>query len=484
MHTTIFISDNQIRIIRAKFVNQKLKSKRVIALTLNDGIVEDGLIKNEEEFMKILYGLKNASSDILKDVTLVLDGRYAITKKIDIPKLTKKQMEATVQGEMAELTESYGELNYDYSLYDKKKTLLCCAIPKNIADDYYKIFLSHGIKIKKIDLGINAIIKLTQKIKEFRNKTYVINIIYSNNILSLLFENNNYVLSTRLKINEPRESEKYIEDIYNKLSTFIQFNKAQKSDFQINYSYYFGLDENEIEKLIEINGYENIEIVDSRNLFSLNTKHNPSNFIFNIAALLGQEKDINLLVDNKKENTKSKKISLAIPIYSVIFLIAIVLAAKNYLSIYYDLQRLDAEINKVKLYTDDPENKTAYEKIQKTQTMLDDLQTATKSLEDFESNLPKQAILNSDKFNKIFSACEESVSISALTFTSADKTLTLDANAVNAIDITNFVKRLKATKIFLENENGIIYNGYKMDSATQLYKFKLKCILKAGEANE
>ncbi len=483
MRTTIFISDNQIRIVNAKFANRKLKAKRVISLPLKDGVIEDGLIKNEEEFSRTLYNFKTASPELLKDTILVLDSRHTITKKIDIPKLTKKQIELTVQNEMFELAESYGELNADYSLLSNKKILLCCAIQKKIADDYDQIFMSHGIKLKKIDIGINAIIKLAQKIKEFKNKTFVINIIHSNNILSLLFENNNYVLSIRMKINEPRNSEKYIDDVYNKLSTFMQFNKAQKSEFQINYSYYSGLVETEIEKLREINTYENIEIIDLKDVFNINTKHNPSNFIFNVAALLEQKKDINLLTD-KKTDIEKKKSKFSTSILSIIFLIAVVIGAITFLNSYRDIQNLDADLNKVNLYVKDGTNKSAYDQAEKTKKMLDEIKKTNKSIDEFEKSLSNKFILSSDKFNKIFSVCEESVSISALVFSSENNSLTLEAKAVNPSDIINFVSRLRGTNIFLKDEEGITYDGYKLDSATQVYNFKVKCKLKVGGSDE
>lgn len=465
MQTVVYISDKELQIANGK---RSGKLKRLIIIPIPEGVVTNGIINDIEQLCSIILSLK---FKFIK-TKLILDNIYVITKRLEIPRLNKKQIEMVVRSELADALDSFDELVYNYSLHEKNRVLLCCAIERKIIDSYKQLFDMCNIKLNSIDIGINGLIKFTQTVSNLKKKTFVINVVRDENILSLLFENNSYVLSTRLRLNNT--DDEMIDELYNKLSSLIQFNKAQKTEFELTASYYCGLSDMQLEKLNQL-VENNMHIGNLNGMFKFKTLFDWSSVIYLMTGCYTIKHDVNFLITRAAPKLKRVSIRNVFATFATTFLVLI--GGMYYAYLFRENESLIEKIKRTEISVNDSSFKNSYTEALANSNQLDLSNTILTSTQKINDSISKTPVINSIKFNKIFAACEKNVSISALEFSANDKTLKLTANAINASDVTNFMSRLKTLGIFTD----VNYPGYKLNTSSNSYTFSATCYLKAGD---
>lgn len=96
-------------------------------------------------------------------------------KNLIVPKIKDKEIHAIVKEEIDSLENGEHDLIYDYTILKDKLVdkpgieILCCAMKKQMIEDYLNIFDDVGIEITAIDISLNAIDKLIEDIIRLSN---------------------------------------------------------------------------------------------------------------------------------------------------------------------------------------------------------------------------------------------------------------------------------------------------------------------------
>lgn len=295
MKTSIYINNDVMQIVRVKGRRYKYDS-----IVLNEGTVLNGVILDPEEMTKKLKEHRKK----LGKVTVVVDSSNIMTKKMQIPKLSKKKSLSVIKSEF-DLGEGH-EYIYDMNLLQKGKkenTILGCAVPKEFMGKYLTVFKEARIKVLRIDVAINGVVKYVGKLPVFKGKTFLMNIISDNTLLSLLFENGTYILSNRNRMFNEVGSEAYVSELYSKYSSMTQFAKMQKVETEILDSYYIGIDTRtmrtfkkyvrENDSVLTVESYKDME--------------RDMDYIYAIMGNLVNKEDIDLKVKQKTVSSSKKK---------------------------------------------------------------------------------------------------------------------------------------------------------------------------------
>ena len=222
---------------------------------LPEGTMLDGAIMEEDALKDVLRIINKKGID---DCKLVIDSGQIVHKNLIVPKIKDKEIHAIVKEEIDSLENGEHDLIYDYTILKDKLVdkpgieILCCAMKKQMIEDYLNIFDDVGIEITAIDISLNAIDKLIEDIIRLSQRNFVIAVINGNDIALYLFEEGKYVFSNRSRLFSERGSSSFTMEVSNILIKFKQFIKTADYNQNIERVYFCGLDDYEEKMLFEV----------------------------------------------------------------------------------------------------------------------------------------------------------------------------------------------------------------------------------------
>ena len=457
MKTVIYINNDCIQIVYGQSTQNGIKIKSKESVLLEEGTILNGVIIDSEELVAKLFPLRTK----LKNVTVLIDNSNISVKRITTPKLKKNQMQNVVKNEFGFPLDDDTFL-YDVNLYEEntENVAICCAVSRDLVDNYISVFKEAKISIKKIDVAVNAIIKFVELNEELHNKTFVLNIVSNNSMLSVLFEGGKYLLTNRNRLMNEDDTEEYLAEIVTKLSSMIQFNKSEKSVFNIHSSYYLGLDE---ETILEMEDYANrlemgIEILGVEDF----TYSADVEYIYPSMEMAETKKDINLYKVIRDIEIAKLDLDKKIKIFACVFFVCAIVFG-NYGKIRYNnyiLQKEIEEYNEFFVGADSEEIQNEFEETSDArQERLDHIYGVVLSLEhvDRENNLTKAKIETIDQ------EMTDKIELELLKYT--DQVITLSGKSNGELESAKFVHRLKATNLF----TNVSYTGYDITEDVDSY---------------
>lgn len=247
MNTVIHISQEGIHAIHGEFSKGTFTIDYLDTFPLPEESMINGVIADEHALTSALQKLHGANID---KVMLVIGSGNILLKNIKVPKMSKQRLLNFTKDELSSLENANAEdYIYDYAVLNdtvgRGGEILCCGVERSLIKSHLDVFEGAGIKIQSIDVSVYAICKLVTNLKEFHNKTYILNIIDGNNLVTLLFVDNQYTFHNRNRLFAERGSEALISEITRHTSQMIQFAKSQLRDISFDAMYISGVKANE-----------------------------------------------------------------------------------------------------------------------------------------------------------------------------------------------------------------------------------------------
>lgn len=239
MKASVYMSNRYVSII----IGDSLKKINSIYRTvLPEGCMINGVITNSErvtQFLKEYFTMKDISLD---DVSLVIDSTQIITKVLDLPLLKEKELLNVIKKELNELTD-VNSLVYDYLILrqDKKQVkYLVCGVDDSIIENYIELFNGLDIQISRMNIALASVIKMITQINLMKEKTGVVIVIDGDSIVSVLYENGDYIFSSHTRLYSQHGSNAFAGDISRNIAGLQQFLASEKSEYKISEVYLAG----------------------------------------------------------------------------------------------------------------------------------------------------------------------------------------------------------------------------------------------------
>ena len=485
MQNIIYINNDSLQIVSALY-DGNFNIKNHINVKLSRGSIINGTILNKEDIQKHLSEHK----EYLKDATLLIDSSGILAKKLELPTLNKKQIQEVLKYELG-VQDVKDEYIYDVNVISGKDgaSVLGCAVPKNLIETYLNMFKEIDVKISRIDIATNAITKFVNSQKDLCNTSFILNIIAGENLISFLFENGKYKLSNRNRLMSNPDSEEYINEIFSKFSSMMQFSKSQKSVFQIEASYYIGLGSEKTEKLKNYTQrYEPSMKIEEMLLASNQDAKTNASLFYPLIGIFREKQDINL-VQAYKQATQTQKVSAnsIVKLSIIAFLVAAVLTGYLFMSV--NIKNLNNQIETATAYLEDPVTVNKLNEAQMLQAKNVHLNNIIAEAELSEKDIQSYKILDKRDIENIFSIAGTKVSLGSMSYDSKEKTISLTGTTKSELDCSEFVTNLYKIGLF----SNVTYKGYSasaiqtdVNSGMNLgmgYSFTAIATLKAGEIN-
>lgn len=452
MQNVIYINNDMIQIIRAEY-NGSFDIKNNISLQLNTGSIINGTILNSEEIQDQLLEYK----EYLKGATVLIDSSSILVKKLELPSMNEKQVHEVLKFELG-VQDLKDEYIYDANTISGKNnaSVLGCAVPKSLVESYVNLFDEMGVKISRIDIATNTITKFINSQKNLFDSSFILNIISGDNLISFLFENGQYKLSNRNRLMSQPENNEYINEIFSKFSSMLQFSKSQKSEYNIETSYYIGLGKENTEKLKHyIHRYEPDMNVEEMLLTSNGAEEINGSMFYPLTAIFRGKHDINLAATYRKA-TKIQTISLGSILRTLIiaFLLAGVLTGYVFISI--NSGHLNNKLEEYNAYLEDPININKLNKADELSVKNVHLDKIITETELSKNDMESYKVLDKRDIENIFSIAGSKVSLGSMSYDAENKTVSLTGVTKNELDCSEFITNLYKIGLF----GNITYKGY------------------------
>lgn len=443
MSTTVYINNDLIQIVHKNGRKYKYES-----VQLEEGTILNGVIIEQGEVVRALKKIRNK----LGQVTLIVDSSNIMVKRIQAPKLPKKKLLGLVKSEF-DLGDDY-EYVYDMNVLNKGKTensILGCAVPKDFLEKYINAFAQAKIRVLRIDVAINGVIKYINKIQTFKGKTFLINIAFGNTLLSLLFEDGIYRLSNRNRMfNEPG-TEAYITELYTKFSTMVQFSKSQKTEKEITQSYYIGIDGKTMRSYINYVRENDAMIT----VESFKDSDKNMEYIYPLMGDFVNKEDMNLK-SIQKISKKAAKNNKSILIKAAVLLL--VFAPFAYFGYRYGVEneKVETEIAVLEKYieTKRAANEAAGQTVLDNDQVIDELTQYSWVVENVENSKYVTSEFLSDVYGGI--------NVDTLDYTEASGDLKITGTATSQAALVNYSAALREEGY----SDAQYYSGYVVDTTT------------------
>lgn len=296
MKKIIYINQDAIQIAEGK--GQRTKCTHIDLAT---GTILNGVIVNEGEILEKLSA--NSKHLAGHQLTLIIDSSNIMVKKLTMPQLAPKRLAATLRGEF-EVVESQNYL-YDACHLGKSTTghtYVAAASQQDFVEGYIRLFQSAGLKLERIDVLLNSVVKYATQHPQLQGQTFLLNIVQQNSMLSLLFGQGEYQLANRHRLlNEPG-SPGFVAELYGKLSTMLQFSQSQKLQSPITASYYVGIDEENLSELSAYLGEGDLQVL------SHAVTPSQADCFYALSGLTTYKQDVDLLAQFKQATKKTVQV--------------------------------------------------------------------------------------------------------------------------------------------------------------------------------
>lgn len=246
--SVIYISNERISVVSAEVKRDVLRVDECFHIELKEGTILNGVIIDDNEMKDALKCIYDRG---IHEAGLIVDSAKILAKSAVIPKMKEKEILQFVKDELSTIDNNSEDIIYDFSylgedvLAKGASKILCVGVERQFIESYLDVFNSVGIAILSIDYAINVLINLVKELHGFLDKTYAISQIDGQNLLSVLFINNEYALTNRSRIFANRGTPEFENEIISAVSQLKQFASSSHQDQLMSDIYFFGLNEDE-----------------------------------------------------------------------------------------------------------------------------------------------------------------------------------------------------------------------------------------------
>lgn len=409
-------------------------------------------------------------------VKLILPGSYSSTRVTKIPfsggrELEKMAANALEENASEESLSDYGVLSADR----KTGVCLCCAsAEKAFLDRLLSMCKEIELKVSGVSVQMEGYLRVLDHLKEYRKKTAIYLLFEENSMTSILYQEGQYLYSTRSRIFSERGTLDFGTEIVRNISGILQFYSTQQAAVPITDVYYAGCSADDFEAGEDgIRGL-NLEVHPLKVNLPFEAAGQAVDYLDCIGAMIVEKKkrSVNLYRKWKasQEAPGVEKGELARHFFFPAVSLALCLAVFGGIQLWN--HQTQGEIDKINDWINDPAVQEQYQTAKTQEEISSALASATNQVKQMDANLATYPDLTKEKIEQIEDVGGKDMEVRIRTMDSDSGLLTFYAVSREVIDIPGYVQSLEDTGLF----ESVDYSGYSYDDGE--YSMTLSCVMK------
>jgi hypothetical protein len=298
MAISLYCSPSQLLLLAGSVNGRKASMDDFRMIPLPERSMINGVITNKEAMVYFLRDVSQRFGPYNQDVTLVLESNNIRTKIMTLPAVKENKLLAFVQQDFGEISEG-GDDVFDFTVLGPNTEggleVMGIAAGKVLLQNYIDAFTSSGFKLKRIDVGSNALAKIVGFIPQLQSNSSVLVHLDDMALGITLFEHGVYRISQKYRLLNPPGTEERQREMVNNVSSMVQFQRSHRRDVAIDSIYVLGIHPEymphftEATRFLEIPVYElsldsQIKLTGKANFDQANFVS--SKYLYNIGAMI------------------------------------------------------------------------------------------------------------------------------------------------------------------------------------------------------
>lgn len=248
---SFYISNTSVKAVSAAVNRKKIIIRKACRRNIPEGLIINGIITDENALCSELKQFCSDNSLPADNSGLVLSGKNIMSKIVNIPPANKRNILKLIRNEFSDI-ENIQNYVFDYTVInpsnpDGTASLLACAADISTIKSYDELFKNAGIKIKSMNIAVNAAVKLMRKFLDSKKNTCLLAVMDGNTLSPFLFTDGIFTFSNTSRLIQERGTDALLNETAGIISSFIQFSKTRRNRFDISDVYFCGMNEQESE---------------------------------------------------------------------------------------------------------------------------------------------------------------------------------------------------------------------------------------------
>lgn len=196
--------------------------------SLPKGVLINDVVTDEDQFLQVLQKIKVRYGFCARRIHLVLGSHQIVTKVMQVPRMTKRQMHAMVRMELEHYRTGEKEMLYDYSVIREAEDsegsmILAAAIERGGTESCERLFGQCGMRIQSVDIGLNALLHLIEYLPECRGETFLFSVMDGRNMMTVLYIDGIYRHTARSRFLHERGSKELLGEVVREIRVMSGF---------------------------------------------------------------------------------------------------------------------------------------------------------------------------------------------------------------------------------------------------------------------
>jgi len=265
MNVSVFCSPTHLKLIVGSASSNSIKVDDFAMFSLPDGAMINGIITDEEAMIRFLSEIGSNMGIHKHETFLVIDTNSIRSKVMDVPVVSETKLLDFISRDLGAFSVEETSDVFDYAvlhgkLHEGGARILAVAVDREILQVYRNTFASAGFNLKNVNIGVNALIKLSRILPQLTSRARILAAVDDRTLTLSLFEEGEYKITNRYRLFHPEGTPEWRQEIGNNISAVIQFQKGQRPEEEISAAFFAGLNESQVASLAEPLAYLNIEI--------------------------------------------------------------------------------------------------------------------------------------------------------------------------------------------------------------------------------
>lgn len=300
MSVSIYCSPTHFKLISGGAKGKGIRIDEFHEVPLPEGAMINGIITNEGEMTAFLGQIYESMRIAGQDTTLVIDNNSIRSKLMEVPPVKEPMMLDFIKKDLGAFADEGSDDIFDYAVLDASggpngALIMAVSVSRQLIQTYMDVFGKAGIRLTNMDIGANALIKVSGLMSEIDNNTCILAMIDGKSMTLTLFQEGVYSITNKYRLLNLEGSDDWRNEIGSNISSVVQFHKGQRSENEISTVYFAGVSPEELNTLSSAINYLGIPLYNLNFEGFINLDGNaavaandfiPGKFVFNMGALL------------------------------------------------------------------------------------------------------------------------------------------------------------------------------------------------------
>jgi Tfp pilus assembly PilM family ATPase len=301
MENTVYCSPTHLKLIVGAADSKTVRIEDFDDVPLPQEGMINGIITDEDVMTRFFAGICKAHGIAKNNTGLVVHTNNIQTKLMEVPPVSESRVLGFVRQEFGQYGGEDAETVYDFSVLRPRAEsggmlIMAAGAPAPMLRAYRVCLTAAGFNLKRIDIGVNCLIRVARILPQLRQDASVLVQIDGRNQALTMFSGGVYRVSNRYRLANNENTTEWAAEIGGNLSSMLQFAMAQRGQVPVSTACFTGVTDVQLAYFRQHFSYLGIEIqkLDLAGVVRTSGRaaangFDPGSFLLNLGDLQGKK---------------------------------------------------------------------------------------------------------------------------------------------------------------------------------------------------